>query len=56
MFWGDRPLSGRHGFTKVGDGFDGCISAAEERGQGGRASGGENAGRGGAEDGHCGWR
>ena len=55
VFWGDRRLSGRHGFTEVGDGVNGGIHAAEERGEGGRASGGQKAGCGGAEGGHCEW-
>lgn len=55
VFWGDGCLSGRHGVTKVGYRIDGCISTAEERGESGRASGGQKAGRGGAEGGHCGW-
>lgn len=55
LVWGDGSLRGSHGFTDIGDGVDGCIGAAEERGQGGRASGSQKAGRGGAEGGHCGW-
>ena len=47
MFGGDGWLSGRHGFTEFGDGVDGCIGAAEERGEGARASGGQQAGCGG---------
>ena len=54
LFCGDRSLSGRHGFTNIGDGVDGCISAAEERGEGRRASGGQKAGSCGAEGGHDG--
>lgn len=54
MFWRDGSLSGRHGFAEVGDGVDGCISAAEERGEGGWASGGQEAGCSSAEGCHCG--
>ena len=54
VFWGYGWLSGRHGFTKFGYWLDGCISAAEEWGEGGRTSGGQEAGRGGAQGGHCG--
>ena len=53
MLFREGWLAGRHGFTEVSDGVDGCIGAAEERGEGGRASGGKEAGRGGAEGGHC---
>ena len=54
MFWGDGWLSGRQGFTKFRDGVDGCISTAEEWREGRGTSGGQKAGRGGAEGGHCG--
>ena len=52
--WGDGSLRGRHGFPKIGDGFDGCIGAAEERGEGRRTSRGQEAGGCGTEGGHCG--
>ena len=54
FFGGDGLLGGRHGFTDVGEGLDGCISAAEERGEGRRTSRGQEAGCCGAESGHCG--
>ena len=54
LFRGNRFLTGRHGFSKVGKRVDGCISAAEERGVGRRASGGQKAGSCGAEGGHDG--
>ena len=54
VFWGNGRLSGGHGFTEFGDWVDGCVGAAEERGEGGGASGGQEAGRAGAEGGHCG--
>ena len=53
MFGRNGWLRGRHSFTDIGDGIDGCICTAEERGEGGRASGGQKAGGGGAEGGHC---
>ena len=56
MFGGDGWLSRRHGFTEFGDGLDSCIEAAEERGEGARASGGQKAACGGAYGGHCGLR
>lgn len=53
VFWRDGWLRGSHGFSDIGDGVDGCISAAEERGEGRRASAGDKAGGGGAEGCHC---
>ena len=55
MLFREGWLGGRHGFTELRDGVNGCIGAAEERGEGGRASGGKEAARGGAEGGHCWW-
>ncbi len=55
MFGGDGSLGGGHGFADVGNGVDSSITASEQRGECGRASGSQKAGCGSAEGGHCGW-
>ncbi len=54
--WGNRRLRGGHCFTEFGEWIHCCISASGDGGAEGMlaSSGGQEAGCGGAEGGHCG--